>query len=185
MGLFVISKSHEISRRLEHIAGSVRRWAEKYNEDRYSNGANNDSTNIKDTAEASARMLLRKHRKFVKYEKELLRLGDDINALQRFASAQVVAFRKILKKYKVSKNKRRRRRGKKKVEEELRLFYTFWLCSSKLEITVLSMTANHRGYRNGLAHQLSGTAFQKISSKIPRALQGKTFHPSRTGMMRS
>lgn len=40
-------------------------------------------------------------RRFAKYERELVRCGGDIQALSRFTNAQVVAFRKILKKYKV------------------------------------------------------------------------------------
>jgi hypothetical protein len=46
-------------------------------------------------------MTLKRQRKLVKYEREVIRCGDEIQALQRFVNAQVVAFRKILKKYKV------------------------------------------------------------------------------------
>jgi hypothetical protein len=42
---------------------------------------------------------VRRQRRFAKHENELLQCGDDILSLQRFVGAQVVAFRKILKKY--------------------------------------------------------------------------------------
>lgn len=42
---------------------------------------------------------LRRQRRFAKYESELLQCGSDIQSLERFVGAQVVAFRKILKKY--------------------------------------------------------------------------------------
>jgi hypothetical protein len=44
---------------------------------------------------------LKRQRRFAKYEREALRCGEEINALSRFTSAQVTAFRKIIKKYKV------------------------------------------------------------------------------------
>lgn len=44
--------------------------------------------------------MLRRQRRYVKYERDLLHCDGDIHALSRFCSAQVVAFRKILKKYK-------------------------------------------------------------------------------------
>jgi hypothetical protein len=46
-------------------------------------------------------MSLRRQRQFAKYERELLRCGDDLQALGRFVNAQLMAFRKITKKYKV------------------------------------------------------------------------------------
>lgn len=85
LNLFVTSKADEISRRLEHLAGNLQRWIAKSHESR--------------TPSRS----LKQHRKFVKHERELLRCNDDIQALVRFVNAQVVAFRKILKKYKVSR----------------------------------------------------------------------------------
>jgi hypothetical protein len=45
-------------------------------------------------------MSLKRRQRFAKYEQILLQCGDDIKSLQRFVNAQVVAFRKILKKYK-------------------------------------------------------------------------------------
>ena len=46
-------------------------------------------------------MSLRRQRRLAKYERELLKCGDELNGLGRFVKAQIVAFRKILKKYKV------------------------------------------------------------------------------------
>lgn len=54
--------------------------------------------------EPTTSQLLKRQRRVAKYERELLRVGDDIQALSRFASAQIVAFRKIVKKYKVCLN---------------------------------------------------------------------------------
>lgn len=51
--------------------------------------------------EADCTLSLKRQRRFAKYERELLRCGEELLALSRFANAQVVAFRKILKKYKV------------------------------------------------------------------------------------
>ncbi|KAM5352337.1 hypothetical protein ACJ41O_005060 [Fusarium nematophilum] len=80
--LFVCSKADEISRRLEHLVKSINRWASKPQGD---------------MAEESA---VKHQRRFAKYERELLRCGGDIQALERFVKAQTVAFRKITKKYK-------------------------------------------------------------------------------------
>jgi hypothetical protein len=44
-------------------------------------------------------MSLKRRQRFAKFEQILLQCGDDIKSLQRFVNAQVVAFRKILKKY--------------------------------------------------------------------------------------
>ncbi|KAK2589452.1 hypothetical protein QQS21_012871 [Conoideocrella luteorostrata] len=80
--LFISSKADEISRRLEHLASKVQRWIAKYSD-------GNDTT-----------LSLKRQRRFAKFERELLRCGEENQALSRFANAQVVAFRKILKKYK-------------------------------------------------------------------------------------
>ncbi|KAG6019942.1 hypothetical protein E4U41_003028 [Claviceps citrina] len=80
--MFIASKADEISRRLEHLASKTRRWIAKYSDA-------NDCT-----------LSLKRQRRFAKYERELLRCGEEIFALSRFANAQVTAFRKILKKYK-------------------------------------------------------------------------------------
>ena len=45
------------------------------------------------------RMTLKRRQRFAKYEQTLLQCDDDAKSLQRFVAAQVVAFRKILKKY--------------------------------------------------------------------------------------
>ena len=46
-------------------------------------------------------MPLERQRKLARLDRELDRGGLEIQALERFVNAQVVAFRKILKKYKV------------------------------------------------------------------------------------
>ncbi|KAF7547105.1 hypothetical protein G7Z17_g7947 [Cylindrodendrum hubeiense] len=80
--MFVSSKADEISRRLEHLAKSIYRWIRKPLEEMTTDDA------------------IKYQRRFAKYERELVRCGGDIQALSRFTNAQVVAFRKILKKYK-------------------------------------------------------------------------------------
>ncbi|KAF4125785.1 SPX domain [Geosmithia morbida] len=82
--LFVTSKADEISRRLDALSRSVDRWITKFNT----------------TPDQSVSDVLRRQRRFAKHERELYRVGDDAHALVRFANAQVVAFRKIIKKYK-------------------------------------------------------------------------------------
>ncbi|KAG5999495.1 hypothetical protein E4U43_002044 [Claviceps pusilla] len=83
VGMFITSKADEISRRLEHLASQIQRWVAKY-------------------ADADDRTLsFKRQRRFAKYERELLRCGEETLALSRFANAQITAFRKILKKYKV------------------------------------------------------------------------------------
>ncbi|KAJ6436553.1 hypothetical protein O9K51_10920 [Purpureocillium lavendulum] len=84
--LFVTSKADEISRRLEHLNTSIQRCIAKH-----STGQDQSFS-------------LKRQRRFAKYERELMRCGDDIQALSRFANAQIVAFRKILKKYRVRIN---------------------------------------------------------------------------------
>ncbi|POR38637.1 Uncharacterized protein TPAR_01156, partial [Tolypocladium paradoxum] len=79
--MFVGSKADEISRRLEHLNSNIQRCIRKYASGSATGGS------------------LKRQRRFAKYEHELLRCGDDVHALSRFANAQVVAFRKILKKY--------------------------------------------------------------------------------------
>ncbi|KAK5987105.1 hypothetical protein PT974_11223 [Cladobotryum mycophilum] len=80
--LFVTSKADEVFRRLEHIETSLQRWIYK-------------NCDEPDCPSAS----LKRQRRFVKFERELLRCNEDIHALSRFANAQVIAIRKILKKY--------------------------------------------------------------------------------------
>ncbi|KAF6823539.1 spx domain-containing protein [Colletotrichum plurivorum] len=79
--LFVTSKADEISRRLQYVSDQVQKLIVK-------------------CAEEGDRVSLKRHRRFAKYERDLLRCGEDILALARFINAQIVAFRKITKKYK-------------------------------------------------------------------------------------
>ncbi|KAK3937893.1 xenotropic and polytropic retrovirus receptor 1 [Diplogelasinospora grovesii] len=81
LDLFVTSKADEISRRLQHLSNQIHRLI------------------IRSATSSRDRIPLKRQRRFAKYEQDLLRCGDDIQALQRFVNAQVVAFRKILKKY--------------------------------------------------------------------------------------
>ncbi|KAM0200273.1 hypothetical protein ACHAPQ_000320 [Fusarium lateritium] len=80
--LFVSSKADEISRRLEHIAKNINRWVSKSQDELADNTA------------------IKHQRRFTKYERELVRCGSDIHALERFVNAQTIAFQKITKKYK-------------------------------------------------------------------------------------
>ncbi|KAK7220621.1 hypothetical protein V2G26_008624 [Clonostachys chloroleuca] len=80
--LFVSSKADEVSRRLDHLSGAIQRLIRKHSDD----SAPTDS--------------IKYHRRLIKYERELYQCGDDIHALSRFGNAQIVAFRKIIKKYK-------------------------------------------------------------------------------------
>lgn len=81
--LFISSKADEVSRRLSHLESSIDRWLGKRPE------------------HPTTSEFLKQQRRFAKYDRELMRCSDDINALTRFANAQIVAFRKIIKKYKV------------------------------------------------------------------------------------
>ncbi|PNP57331.1 hypothetical protein FNYG_15224 [Fusarium nygamai] len=79
--LFVLSKADEISRRLEYLAKNIDRWASK-NQDQLADD-----------------FAIKHQRRFTKYERELVRCGSDIQALERFIKAQTIAFRKITKKF--------------------------------------------------------------------------------------
>ena len=68
----------------EHVARKLERWISKH----------------ADTS--GSQPSLKYQRLIAKYERELLRCGEETHALSRFSNAQVVAFRKILKKYRVS-----------------------------------------------------------------------------------
>jgi hypothetical protein len=69
---------------LDALASNIRRWMSK-------------------VAPDSADGIPIKHqRRYLKHERDVERCDADIRALSRFADAQVVAFRKILKKYKVA-----------------------------------------------------------------------------------
>ncbi|WQF77034.1 Putative SPX domain-containing protein [Colletotrichum destructivum] len=81
VNLFVSSKADEISRRLQHISDHVQKL-------------------IVTCAEEGDRVSLKQHRRFAKYERGLLRCGEETLALAHFINAQITAFRKITKKYK-------------------------------------------------------------------------------------
>lgn len=68
---------------IEYLAKNINRWASKNQE------------------QLAGEPAIRHHRRFTKYERELVRCGSDIQSLERFVKAQTVAFRKIIKKYKV------------------------------------------------------------------------------------
>ncbi|KAH9906798.1 hypothetical protein F4778DRAFT_723406 [Xylariomycetidae sp. FL2044] len=78
--LFVTSKADEISRRLRHISGLYDRMVLR----------------CPDSRPFSPK----RQRKLSKYQLEVDECGRDIKALRRFVTAQAIAFRKILKKYK-------------------------------------------------------------------------------------
>ncbi|CAK7232666.1 hypothetical protein SBRCBS47491_008349 [Sporothrix bragantina] len=105
VGLFVATKADEINRRLlpkascsgfsaaaplsylnalqgQHLSDQVHRLL------------------LRGTTSARSTSALKRQRRFVKYERATLQLQDEIKDLSRFVNAQVVAFRKILKKYK-------------------------------------------------------------------------------------
>ncbi|KAK4159340.1 hypothetical protein QBC43DRAFT_327497 [Cladorrhinum sp. PSN259] len=79
--LFVSSKADEISRRLQHLSNQIHRLI------------------VRCATSGQERSSIKRQRRFAKYEQDLLRCGDDIRNLRRFTNAQIVAFRKILKKY--------------------------------------------------------------------------------------
>ncbi|KAK1724677.1 hypothetical protein CaCOL14_005477 [Colletotrichum acutatum] len=79
--LFVSSKADELSRRLQYIADQLQKLIVK-------------------CAEEGDRISIKRHRRFAKYERDLLRCGEETLALARFINAQITAFRKITKKYK-------------------------------------------------------------------------------------
>ncbi|KAI1140271.1 hypothetical protein F5Y05DRAFT_311497 [Hypoxylon sp. FL0543] len=79
VGLFVTSKADEISRRLRHLSDSIHQLIAR-------------CTNAGGVSP-------KRQRRFAKYALQIDECGDDIEALSRFVNAQVIAFRKILKKY--------------------------------------------------------------------------------------
>ncbi|KAL2758103.1 hypothetical protein ACRALDRAFT_1074834 [Sodiomyces alcalophilus JCM 7366] len=79
--LFVNSKADEISRRLDSVAGKV------------------ELLEARRSRFGDAGMTLKRQRRLIKYERELLRCEEDILAVIRFINAQNTAFRKIIKKY--------------------------------------------------------------------------------------
>ncbi|RYO80608.1 hypothetical protein DL766_010134 [Monosporascus sp. MC13-8B] len=78
--LFVSSKCDEIHWRLRHISDQVNRLILQCTDNRG--------------------LTVKRQQRFAKYRQQIDECGDDIKALGRFVEAQIVAFRKILKKYK-------------------------------------------------------------------------------------
>lgn len=79
--LFVSSKADEIARRLQHLSNQIQRLL------------------LRCAGSSRDRLSTKKHRRFAKYEQDLLQCGNDSQLLRRFVDAQIIAFRKILKKY--------------------------------------------------------------------------------------
>ncbi|KAK4100030.1 SPX-domain-containing protein [Parathielavia hyrcaniae] len=79
--LFVASKADELARRLQHLSSQLHRLI------------------LRCATSGPHRISLKKRQRFAKHEQTLMQCGDDIKSLERFVNAQVVAFRKILKKY--------------------------------------------------------------------------------------
>ncbi|KAI0179326.1 hypothetical protein GGR52DRAFT_570211 [Hypoxylon sp. FL1284] len=79
VGLFVTSKADEIARRLRHLSDSVHLLIARCDE--------------------AGGVSPKRQRRLAKYALQVDECEDDIEALQRFVSAQIIAFRKILKKY--------------------------------------------------------------------------------------
>ncbi|KAK3350153.1 hypothetical protein B0T25DRAFT_570732 [Lasiosphaeria hispida] len=79
--LFVASKADEIARRLHYVSNQLHRLL------------------LRCAISRRDGMSLKRQRRFAKYEQDLLKCREDVRSLQRFVNAQVVAFRKILKKY--------------------------------------------------------------------------------------
>ncbi|KAI1211557.1 uncharacterized protein F4807DRAFT_394112 [Annulohypoxylon truncatum] len=79
VGLFVTSKADEISRRLRHLSDSVHQLIVRCNN--------------------AGGVSPKRQRRLAKYALQIDECDDDIKALSRFVNAQIIAFRKILKKY--------------------------------------------------------------------------------------
>ncbi|KAI0019327.1 hypothetical protein F4780DRAFT_449659 [Xylariomycetidae sp. FL0641] len=80
--LFVSSKADEIRRRLDHLSGQVQQLIQR-------------------CTTSPRNVSVKQKRRFAKYEQQIEDCGEDIRALNRFVNAQIIAFQKILKKYKV------------------------------------------------------------------------------------
>ncbi len=74
----------ELANRPEHISDQIHRLL------------------LRGTTSARGTAAFKRQRRFAKCERSVLQLHDEIKDLSRFVNAQIVAFRKILKKYKVS-----------------------------------------------------------------------------------
>ena len=79
--LFVKSKLGEITRRLSHLHKQVLQLSRQYK------------------ATAQHRITVRRLERFSKAESDVLKVGEELQSLDRFVSAQRTAFRKLLKKY--------------------------------------------------------------------------------------
>ncbi|CAK7565530.1 MAG: hypothetical protein SEPTF4163_003447 [Sporothrix epigloea] len=82
VGLFVATKTGEINWRLQSVSDQIHRLL------------------LRSASSARSTTALKRQRRIEKYERSTLLLQDEIKDLKRFVNAQVVAFRKILKKYK-------------------------------------------------------------------------------------
>jgi len=80
--MFISSKAGELSRRINALARTADRLIQNL------------------AAKHSSSQVFRRQRRAAKCERRLLRVGDEIQNLIRFAHAQIVAVRKILRKYK-------------------------------------------------------------------------------------
>ncbi|KAI1485677.1 hypothetical protein F5X96DRAFT_690203 [Biscogniauxia mediterranea] len=78
--LFVSSKADEIARRLRHLSGLLHQLMVR--------------------CTSAGGVSVKRQRRFAKYQWQVDECGRDIQALVRFVNAQIIAFRKILKKYK-------------------------------------------------------------------------------------
>lgn len=81
VGLFVATKADEITRRLQHVSDQIHRLI------------------LRSTASPRPGVSQKRLRKFAKFERDVVQCTEDTRNLSRFVNAQVVAFRKILKKY--------------------------------------------------------------------------------------
>lgn len=82
MPTFLVYSRPKTNSVTDHLTTNIQKWA------------------VKSASDADNMSPLRRQRRFAKYERDLLQCDTDIHSLSRFCSAQVVAFRKILKKYK-------------------------------------------------------------------------------------
>ncbi|KXJ90940.1 hypothetical protein Micbo1qcDRAFT_68218 [Microdochium bolleyi] len=94
VGLFVSSKTDEISRRVRHLSGLIKRLIARCN-----NESTGDAANTVANGNINTTPWIKRRRKFAKYSMQAADCGDDIRTLIRFVDAQTIAFRKILKKY--------------------------------------------------------------------------------------
>lgn len=82
ISLFVRSKSGEINRRLAHLDKQIAQLG------------------LRSFSGGQTKISVRRLEKFSRIEEAALKVGEDIQSLSRFVGAQVLAFQKLLKKYK-------------------------------------------------------------------------------------